>query len=137
VNKLASDAQAENLAIAEEQKGSTQALSSEKRNEVQANQELIGSATELNDVVDDANSKFKEQQAVLFGLIEDAGTATAQVDELGNTVYSLPDGTQILVSAETGQATTDVSTFKGDLDEIPSSVVTTVRVRVDPSEWDN
>lgn len=38
--------------------------------------------------------------------------ATREIDEFGDTVYSLPDGTQVYVDAETGQATTDVGAIE-------------------------
>lgn len=65
------------------------------------------------------------------------GKVTEEVDELGNRLYTLPDGKQIMIDALTGQATSDVDSFKGDLDGIPQTVDTYVRVNVDSSRWDN
>ncbi|GAA5205868.1 hypothetical protein [Microbacterium kyungheense] len=73
----------------------------------------------------------------LVGLINDTKGATKEVDELGNELYTLPDNTQIMIDAKTGQATQNVTTFKGDLDGIPEAVTSTVKLRVDKSEWDN
>lgn len=70
-------------------------------------------------------------------VLQDAGTATVQVDEFGNSIYTLPSGAQVLIDAETGQASTDVSNFKGDLNTIPKQTVADVRVRLDTSAWDN
>lgn len=58
-----------------------------------------------------------------------------EVDNVGNSLYTLPSGKQILVSAETGQATTNISEFKGDVDGVPKTVTTTVRVNVDDYNW--
>lgn len=66
-------------------------------------------------------------------LVNSAAGATKEVDELGNELYTLPDGTQILVSADTGQATQDVSKFKGDVDGIPEVVNSKVKFTVDDS----
>lgn len=133
VDKIAADAKAENLAIADKQKGSTKALTDAQLETIKANQAALGAQRELNGVLDEANAKFQTQQAVLQGLINDAQGATKEVDELGNAVYTLPDGTQILVEAKTGQATTDISKFKGDVDGIPEVVTSTVRFDVDDS----
>lgn len=91
----------------------------------------------LNEVNGMANQTFQDQQAVLFDLINTAEGVTKEVDEVGNAVYNLPGGAQILIDAETGQATTDVSKFKGDVDGIPDQVTSVVKVRVDSSAWDN
>ena len=42
-----------------------------------------------------------------------------------------------MIDAETGDATTDISNFKGDLDDIEKTVTTTVKVNVDSRNWDN
>lgn len=68
-------------------------------------------------------------------LINSAEGATKEVDELGNAVYTLPDGTTIFVDAETKQATQNVDKFKGDVDGIPEVVNTTVRIGVDDRAW--
>lgn len=67
------------------------------------------------------------------GLINSAAGATVEVDELGNSLYTLPEGEQILIDAQTGQASMNVNGFKGDVDGIPDSVTTTVSVRADTS----
>lgn len=92
---------------------------------------------DLNKANGMANQTFQDQQRLLVDLINSAEGATKEIDEVGNAVYTLPDGTQILIDAETGQATTDVSKFKGDVDGIPDVVTSTVRLRVDSSAWDN
>lgn len=100
-------------------------------------QKQVDGVRNLNEVNGIANETFASQQEVLKGLIQDADGATRQVDNLGNAVYTLPDGTQILIDAETGQASTDVSNFKGDLGTIPRTVATYAQFRADTSEVDN
>jgi hypothetical protein len=136
VDKVAADAKAENRRMADEQRESLKALTPEQQKAIEANMGAIGAQRELTGVVSDANATFRNQQQVLMGLINDAEGATKEVDELGNAVYSLPDGTQIMIDAETSQATTDVSRFKGDVDGIKDTVTTTVKVAVDSSAWD-
>lgn len=68
--------------------------------------------------------------------INDATEATKEVDEFGNELYTLPDGEQILIDAQTGKATQDLDKFKGDLDGVAEKVIEPViRPRVDDSEW--
>lgn len=123
VNRIASDAQKENRDIADQQRDSMSALTTAQQKSVEENQKAIQAGLNLNGVVEEANQKFEEQQAVLQGLINDADGATVKVDDLGNKLYELPDGTQIVVDAETGKATTNVDNFKGDIDEIDGKVV--------------
>jgi len=88
---------------------------------------------ELTDINGQANETFRAQQGVLKGLINDAASATVEVDELGNELYTLPDGTQIMIDAETGQATTDIQKFKGDVDGIAETKTTQFKVSLDDS----
>jgi hypothetical protein len=78
-----------------------------------------------------------DRAALLTGYYEDvinsASGATKEVDELGNALYTLPDGTKIVVDAETGQASQNVDKFKGDVDGIPEQVTSTVKFNVDDS----
>ncbi|AZS39980.1 MULTISPECIES: hypothetical protein [Microbacterium] len=52
----------------------------------------------------------------LLSLVGQATDAAVSVDELGNRVVALPDGTEIFIDAKTGKATTDLAAFKGDYD---------------------
>lgn len=67
-------------------------------------------------------------------MISDAGGAALEVDELGNELYTLPTGKQIVVDAKTGLASQNIANFKGDLDGIKDKTAT-VRVDVDDSAW--
>ncbi len=137
VDKIGADAAAENAAMTAQHGESLRGISRDMQATRNENNAAIQAQRELNGVVDDANTKFNDQQAVLRGLVNDAASATKEVDELGNAVYTLPDGTQIMIDAETGQATTDVAKFKGDLDGVAETVVRPlIKPRVDSSEWD-
>ena len=73
----------------------------------------------------------------LQSAISAASEASVEVDNLGNKLYTLPDGKQIMIDAATGQATQDIDRFKGDLDGVAEKVVQpTIRPRLDTSEWD-
>lgn len=52
----------------------------------------------------------------LLQIVQSADSAGVEVDKFGNTVYTLPDGKQVMIAAATGKATEDVSAFKGDVD---------------------
>jgi len=69
-------------------------------------------------------------------VIANAGTASQEVDEFGNKLLTLPDGQKVLISADTGRATSNVDAFKGDVDGIPESVTTTARFTADTSRVD-
>lgn len=103
----------------------------ERLNQLSAQREAVRQLTDING---QANETFAAQQGVLKGLINDAASATVEVDELGNELYTLPDGTQIMIDAETGQATTDIQKFKGDVDGIKEEKTTKVKVSVDDNE---
>lgn len=67
---------------------------------------------------DKAAQAARAYSDALLGMVADAGQAGVEVDELGNKLITLPDNTQVMINAETGQATTDISRFKGDADGV-------------------
>ena len=85
---------------------------------------------EQSGVQADAIQKQKEHSDLLVDLIGNAKSATREVDKFGNVLYTLPSGTQVVIDADTGQATTDVKQFKGDVDKIPDEHVTNVKAKV-------
>ncbi|CAH0262754.1 hypothetical protein SRABI98_03550 [Microbacterium sp. Bi98] len=87
-----------------------------------------------SDRQDTATQRAQLYSDSLKAMIDDAGSATVEVDELGNKLYTLPDQTQVLINAETQQATTNVDGFKGDLDGVPETVTT--RAQFDASAAD-
>lgn len=129
VNALAGDAQAELNDLHEKSNAQQTNLTQTEKNRIAELNNLLAKTGELQGVTAGANETFQTQQQVLYDLINEAEGATKEVDELGNALYTLPDGTQIMVDAETGQATTDVSDFKDDVDGIPEEVTTTVHAR--------
>lgn len=75
----------------------------------------------------------------LLAVVASSADAAVQVDDLGNKVITLPDGAEIMINAKTGQATQDVTRFRGDVDGIVDHLngrEVVVRVRRDSSEWD-
>lgn len=77
------------------------------------------------------------QSQINYDLINSTEGVVKEVDELGNELYTLPDETQIMVDAKTGQASTNVENFKGDLDGLPEKVTATVVANVDDSALRN
>lgn len=85
-------------------------------------------------VIQGTTDYWKDQIAT-YG---DVGVA---IDEVGNKVVTLPDGKEIFIDAKTGQATEDVSKFKGDVDGTIDhlngrEVVVKARTQVDRTELD-
>jgi hypothetical protein len=78
-----------------------------------------------------AGETARVQSDIYLDMINSTRGVTEEVDALGNRLYTLPDGKQIMIAAETGTATANVDGFKGDLDGIPRDVTTTVRVDAD------
>ena len=98
---------------------------------------IMGPLNGVLDGYDQAKQKAKtlgDQQSDMWEqAILDAESAQVAVDDFGNKLVTLPDGTQVVIDAETGQATADVSKFKGDVNSIPTTVTSTARILVDDS----
>lgn len=92
------------------------------------------------DEIDQAKTKATEladiENAYLKGVLESAQAASLEIDVMNNKLFTLPDGQQILIEADTGRATTDLEDFKGDLDGIAQRVTTTT-LRVDEPDVDD
>lgn len=76
----------------------------------------------LTGEMSEARSIAEQYSQSLISIAQGATSATKEVDELGNTVYTLPDGQKIMIDAETGQATDDITRFKGDADGVIDSL---------------
>lgn len=76
----------------------------------------------LTGEMSEGEARAREYSESLLQILSSAESATKEVDDLGNAVYTLPNGQQIMIDAETGQATADISKFKGDADEVIESV---------------
>lgn len=72
--------------------------------------------------------------AGLYAYAMQVGVATDQTDALGNKIYTLPDGKEIVVNAQTKQAYQDLDAVERR--QLAGKEVG-VRVRVDYSEWDD
>ena len=104
--------------------------------------QLEGRWTGLNDttrgVADTARHAQEVTSRFLLDAIDKAGTASQEVDEFGNKLLTLPDGTEVVIDAKTGQAHQDLDRFRGDLDGVSETVTAArVRVEVDDSAWRN
>ncbi|MGN7976530.1 hypothetical protein ACTJJ4_03070 [Microbacterium sp. 22195] len=73
---------------------------------------------ELTGEMAEGAARAQQYSDTLLGVVRGASSAAKEVDELGNTVYELPDGQRIMIDAETGKATADLSKFKGDADGV-------------------
>lgn len=79
---------------------------------------------------------------MLLDAADKAGKFTEEIDEAGNRLVALPDGTEFVIDVNSGQAHTDLDKFKGDaddvLDELNGKIVRpTVKLRLDTSDYDN
>lgn len=87
----------------------------------------------LNEALRLGKEQANNAAAALYSYAITAGEATGQTDDLGNAVYRLPDGKEIVVDAATKRA------YK-DIDALEKQKVTdktfSVRARLDTSEWD-
>jgi hypothetical protein len=66
-------------------------------------------------------------------LAENTAGATSKVDEFGDTVYTLPDGKQIYIDAETGKATENTDAIEQKIFGIPDK---TVKIYADTASLD-
>lgn len=67
----------------------------------------------------------------LVNTAENTEGASTAVDEFGDKVTTLPDGTTIYIDAETGQATTDLDLIEKKVYAMPSDKEITARVKSD------
>lgn len=87
----------------------------ELRNQVSNGQQAFDS---LTSEIDAGKAIAEQYSDSLLNVVKQADSATSAVDDFGNTLITLPDGREIVIDAKTGQATTDVSKFKTDTDEV-------------------
>lgn len=98
------------------------------------------SLQQLNGDMEAGRTAARNVSDALLAVVAASSDAAVEVDELGNKVVTLPDGAEIMINAKTGQATQDVSRFKGDTDGVIDHLNgrdVVIRVRRDTSEWDN
>lgn len=95
---------------------------------------------QLNGDMEAGRTAARNVSDALLAVVASSSDAAVEVDALGNKVVTLPDGAEIMINAKTGQATQDVSRFKGDTDGVIDHLngrEVVVRVRRDSSEWDD
>lgn len=61
--------------------------------------------------------------AALYDYAQSVGTATGETDELGNAIYALPDGTEVVVNAETKRASENINAFQGKVNSVTGKTV--------------
>lgn len=84
-----------------------------------------------------AQNSRKVTSEFLLSAASQAKSATAEVDKFGNQLIKLPDGTEFVIDAKTGQAHQDMDRFYGDADDKIEKLNrkdVRVRLRVDDSE---
>lgn len=96
-------------------------LSAQRIIEIQEERSAVIGQVDALDVYSERQD-IATQRATLYSdslksIVDDAGTVTVEVDELGNKLVTLPDQTQIFIDAQTQQASTNVDQFKGDFDQ--------------------
>ena len=98
------------------------------------------SLQQLNGDMEAGRTAARNVSDALLAVVAASSDAAVEVDELGNKVVTLPDGAEIMINAKTGQASQDVSRFKGDVDGVVDHLngrEVVVKVRRDSSDWDN
>lgn len=109
----------------------------------QANGSALGSLTpmevEVNKATDALNKHVQAQQDgatavdTMSYFLRDQATsakdAKVATDEFGDSVYTLPDGKQIYIDAQTGQATDNVNAIEKKIYGLPTDTQLSVRVR--------
>ena len=86
-----------------------------------------GKAQVYADVLDNGASK-------LYQLATASGKATGEVDDLGNAIYELPDGKEVVVNAQTQKASEDLDAFE---QRKLTAKTATLRLNIDDSAWRN
>lgn len=108
--------------------------------EVKATQALtdsVGALDKLNKAMNDGQIQSSVYSQALRDIADHTEGATKTVDEFGDTVATLPDGTVIYIDAETKQATTNVDAIEQKVYGIKDKNVNiTATTSVDTSEYD-
>lgn len=98
---------------------------------IAVNEEALKNEENLRGSADAASQFWKEA-------IAGAESAEVAVDDFGNQLVKLGDGREIVIEADTGRASDDVSKFKADTDEVIEQLSgkdVLLRVKVDESAW--
>lgn len=98
----------------------------------------LNGTLEAYDKARDKAERLADQQSNMWlDAIAGADEVMQEVDELGNRLITLADGTQILIEADTKKATQNLDKFKGDLDGVPERVKTTAILELNTYDFDS
>lgn len=75
-------------------------------------------AAQTKEQVENTARSRQMTSEMLLDAADKAGQFEQAIDEAGNKLISLPDGTEFVITADTGQATADVSRFGKDADDV-------------------
>jgi hypothetical protein len=103
--------------------------------EKEAVEDLVRILGDQSKIQKTAKQTAKDYSNALKGMVNDTKSATLEVDEFGNQLYTLPSGVQVVVDAKTGQASTNVENFHGDVDALPDKHVTSIQAIVKPADF--
>ncbi|MCE4024663.1 hypothetical protein LXM50_01610 [Microbacterium sp. Au-Mic1] len=120
-DNLASNSQTVSDAI-ETVGGNTRGLSHEMRTLKDETSQGYDAFNKLTGEMSAGAARADEYSQSLLNIVSHADNASIEIDAVGNSVFTLPDGKQVLIDAQTGKATADLSKFKGDADGIINSV---------------
>jgi len=91
----------------------------------------IGRLGELQGALDGTAEGFKLGSAAaelndraLYDYAQQAGKATGETDDLGNAILRLPDGTEVVIDADTKRANANVDAFESNVQSVKGKTVT-------------
>lgn len=86
-------------------------------------QELDAVLPSIQKGLDQGASAAQAQAEYLYRLAQEAGTATGEVDTLGNAIVKLPGDVEVAVNARTQQATTDIQRVGDAANNVPDAEI--------------
>lgn len=92
----------------------------------------VGAYDRLSNEMEQGRAQADVLSQAMINVARSTAGSTEEVDEFGDTVITLPDGKQVYIDAETGQATQDVDAIERKVYGIQDHTVT-VRAKVDDS----
>ncbi|KTR77431.1 hypothetical protein NS234_07445 [Microbacterium oxydans] len=100
----------------------------EEQRKLEGMSDALNVYNDRNNLAADRATKVSD---AIRSMIADATTATKEVDALGNELYTLDDGAQFVIEADTGLATAAIDRFQGDVDGIPETITVTPKANTD------
>ncbi|PQZ60685.1 MULTISPECIES: hypothetical protein [unclassified Microbacterium] len=86
-------------------------------------QELDAILPSVQKGLDEGARAAQAQAEYLFKLAQEAGTATGEVDALGNAIVKLPGDKEVAVNADTATATTDIQRVGDAANNVPDAEI--------------